>query len=139
MEQIHALGRRKAAVARVYIVAGKGNVAVNGNVAASCSEINASYSCFTSSKGVCLFHLLCLNFVQLNCCRVLCLVGMLRTCINVQVAEDLVAKAGLGEHTLDCSPYKLCGLLVEDLLGSGETLASGESGIARVHLSLIHI
>ena len=30
MEQIHALGRRKAAVARVYLVAGKGNVAVNG-------------------------------------------------------------------------------------------------------------
>ena len=30
MEQIHALGRRKAAVARVYLVAGKGNVAING-------------------------------------------------------------------------------------------------------------
>ena len=30
MEQKHALGRRKAAVARVYISAGKGNVAING-------------------------------------------------------------------------------------------------------------
>ena len=30
MEQIHALGRRKAAVARVYIVAGKGNITING-------------------------------------------------------------------------------------------------------------
>ena len=30
MEQTHALGRRKAAVARVYLTAGKGNVAVNG-------------------------------------------------------------------------------------------------------------
>ena len=30
MEQIHALGRRKSAVARVYLVAGQGNVTVNG-------------------------------------------------------------------------------------------------------------
>ena len=30
MEQTHALGRRKAAVARVYIVAGKGNITING-------------------------------------------------------------------------------------------------------------
>ena len=29
MEQTHALGRRKAAVARVYLAAGKGNVAIN--------------------------------------------------------------------------------------------------------------
>ena len=29
MEQTHALGRRKAAVARVYIVAGKGNITIN--------------------------------------------------------------------------------------------------------------
>ena len=30
MEQIHALGRRKAAVARVYLVAGSGNITING-------------------------------------------------------------------------------------------------------------
>lgn len=30
MEQKHALGRRKSAVARVYVVAGKGNITVNG-------------------------------------------------------------------------------------------------------------
>ena len=30
MEQTHALGRRKAAVARVYLSAGKGNVVING-------------------------------------------------------------------------------------------------------------
>ena len=30
MEQTHALGRRKSAVARVYLVAGKGNVTING-------------------------------------------------------------------------------------------------------------
>ncbi len=30
MEQTHALGRRKAAVARVYLTAGKGNVTING-------------------------------------------------------------------------------------------------------------
>ena len=30
MEQTTALGRRKAAVARVYLVAGKGNVTING-------------------------------------------------------------------------------------------------------------
>ncbi len=29
MEQVHALGRRKAAVARVYVVAGKGNITIN--------------------------------------------------------------------------------------------------------------
>ena len=29
MEQTHAIGRRKAAVARVYIVAGKGNITIN--------------------------------------------------------------------------------------------------------------
>ena len=29
MEQIHALGRRKAAVARVYLVAGKGELLIN--------------------------------------------------------------------------------------------------------------
>ena len=29
MEQTHALGRRKAAVARVYLAAGKGNVTIN--------------------------------------------------------------------------------------------------------------
>ena len=30
MEQINALGRRKSAVARVYLAAGKGNVTING-------------------------------------------------------------------------------------------------------------
>jgi len=29
MEQTHALGRRKAAVARVYLAAGAGNVTIN--------------------------------------------------------------------------------------------------------------
>ena len=32
MEQTHALGRRKAAVARVYLSAGKGNITINGRV-----------------------------------------------------------------------------------------------------------
>lgn len=30
MEQTHALGRRKSAVARVYVAAGSGNVTING-------------------------------------------------------------------------------------------------------------
>ncbi|MBP5690057.1 MAG: 30S ribosomal protein S9 [Bacteroidales bacterium] len=30
MEQKHALGRRKSAVARVYVAAGKGNIVING-------------------------------------------------------------------------------------------------------------
>ncbi|MCQ2158383.1 MAG: 30S ribosomal protein S9 [Bacteroidales bacterium] len=30
MEQTHALGRRKAAVARVYLTAGNGNITING-------------------------------------------------------------------------------------------------------------
>ena len=30
MEQKHALGRRKSAVARVYVVAGSGNIVING-------------------------------------------------------------------------------------------------------------
>ena len=31
MEQKHALGRRKSAVARVYAVPGKGNIVINGS------------------------------------------------------------------------------------------------------------
>ncbi len=30
METIHSIGRRKASVARIYVVAGKGNIVVNG-------------------------------------------------------------------------------------------------------------
>ena len=30
MKVVNALGRRKSAVARVYVVAGKGNITVNG-------------------------------------------------------------------------------------------------------------
>ena len=30
MEQKHALGRRKSAVARVYVAAGKGSIVING-------------------------------------------------------------------------------------------------------------
>ena len=30
MEQINALGRRKTAVARVYVITGKGNITING-------------------------------------------------------------------------------------------------------------
>lgn len=30
MKQVNALGRRKSAVARVYLVAGKGNITING-------------------------------------------------------------------------------------------------------------
>ena len=30
MEQINALGRRKSAVARVYVNTGKGNITING-------------------------------------------------------------------------------------------------------------
>ena len=32
MEQTHALGRRKAAVARVYLTAGKGNVTISDDL-----------------------------------------------------------------------------------------------------------
>ena len=37
MEQINALGRRKTAVARVYVNTGKGNIAINGK------ELNAYF------------------------------------------------------------------------------------------------
>ena len=30
MKQVNALGRRKSAVARVYVVPGKGNITING-------------------------------------------------------------------------------------------------------------
>ena len=30
MKQVNALGRRKSAVARVYVVPGKGNIVING-------------------------------------------------------------------------------------------------------------
>ena len=58
---------------------------------------------------------------------------MLGTCVNVKVAEEVVTKTGLGEHTLDCSPDKLCGPLCENLLGSREPLSTRISGVASVH------
>ena len=58
---------------------------------------------------------------------------MLGTCVDVQIAENLAAKTILGEHTLDCSPDELGRPLLEDLLGRGETLSTGISGVAGVH------
>ncbi len=59
--------------------------------------------------------------------------GMLRTGIDMQVAENLVTQACLGQHTLNCHPHKLCRPLCEDLLGGGETLSARISGVMRVH------
>ena len=51
----------------------------------------------------------------------------------MEVAEDLVAKTGLREHTLDCSPDQFSGSLLKDLLRRGEALSTGIAGIADVH------
>jgi len=51
----------------------------------------------------------------------------------MEVSEDLVAKTGLREHTLDCSPDQFSGPLCEDLLGRGEALSTRISGVAGIH------
>ena len=71
---------------------------VDDELARSGYYINTSDSFFTSSKGVFLFHVLCLDFVKLNGFGVLCLLLVLRTCINEQVVDELVSKTILGEH-----------------------------------------
>ena len=58
---------------------------------------------------------------------------MLRTCIYVQIAEDLAAKTVLGEHAADCPANEFGGTGLEDLLGGRETLATRIAGVACVH------
>ena len=72
---------------------------VDNELAGAGYNINTSDSFFTSSKGVFLFHVLCLDFVKLNGFRVLCLLLVLRACINVQVIDELVPETGLRKHT----------------------------------------
>lgn len=58
---------------------------------------------------------------------------MLRACVNVQVAYDLVTKTGLREHTLHCSPYEFSRSLREDLPRSRETLSARITGVANIN------
>ena len=58
---------------------------------------------------------------------------MLGAFIYIKVCEDVCTKTCLGEHTLYCSPDKFCGFLLENLLGSAETLATRITGIANVN------
>ena len=58
---------------------------------------------------------------------------MLRACIHMQIADDLVTKTGLREHTLHCSPDEFSRSLREDLLRSRETLSARITGVANVN------
>ena len=58
---------------------------------------------------------------------------MLRTCIDMQIAEDLAAKTVLGEHAADGPANEFCRPLLEDLLGGRETLPARISGVTGVH------
>ena len=57
---------------------------------------------------------------------------MLRACVDEQVAEQIVTKTGLGEHTLHCSPDEFGGPLLEDLLRGREPLSAGLAGVAGI-------
>ena len=59
---------------------------------------------------------------------------MLRSCVNVQIAEDLVTKAGLREHSFDGPPHEFGRSLCKDLLRSRETLSTRITGITSVNL-----
>ena len=59
---------------------------------------------------------------------------MFRTCINIQVAVKFVTKAGFGEHSANCFPDYGFRLTSKKILGGGETLASGISGVMYINL-----
>ena len=57
---------------------------------------------------------------------------MLRTCIDEQVAQQLVTKTGLREHTLNSSPDQFGRSLSEDLGRRREALSTRVTGVARI-------
>jgi hypothetical protein len=63
---------------------------------------------------------------------------MLGTCINVQIADELVTKTGFGEHSFDGPAHQFSGPLCEDLLGSRETLSTRITGVTNVN-AIVHL
>ena len=63
---------------------------------------------------------------------------VLGTCVNVQIANELFTKTGLGEHSSYGPPHQFSGPLCEDLLGSRETLATRITGVANVD-AIVHL
>ena len=63
---------------------------------------------------------------------------MLRSCVNVQIAEDLVTKAGLREHSFDGPPYEFGRSLCKDLLRSRETLSTRITGVTDIN-TIVHL
>ncbi len=59
--------------------------------------------------------------------------GVLRTCINKQVVDELVTKTGLRKHTLYCSPDQFSRSLAKNLCRRGEALSAGITGVAYIH------
>ena len=63
---------------------------------------------------------------------------VLGACIDMQIADELVTKTGLGEHSFDGPPHQFGGSLRKDLLGSRETLATRITGVANVN-TIVHL
>ena len=63
---------------------------------------------------------------------------MLGTCIDIQVAKELVTKTGLREHSFYGPPYKFSSPLRDDFPRRGETLSTGIAGVANVH-AIVHL
>ena len=58
---------------------------------------------------------------------------MLCTCIDVQVADDLVTKTGLRKHTLNCSPDQFSRSFAKNLCRCSEALSTGITSVANIH------
>ena len=58
---------------------------------------------------------------------------MLRTCINIQVINELVAKTSLREHPLNGPPYKFSRPFTKNLCRCGEALSARMTGVTDIH------
>ena len=86
MEVVNALGRRKAAVARVFVCEGSGVVTINKRELAV--YFPSSILPYYLFKGV-----------NIYCFRGLCSMWMLASSININVSQQLSAQFIFGEHT----------------------------------------
>ena len=58
---------------------------------------------------------------------------MLRSCIHIEVAEELGTEAVLRKHSLDGMLHDKGRLAIEHILGRSETLSTGITGVTDVH------
>ena len=63
---------------------------------------------------------------------------MLGACINMKVADELVTKTCLREHSFNGPPHEFSGSLCKDFLRRGEALATRVTGVANVH-AIVHL